>query len=111
MLQLDKGAEFHSDALERDCSQSAITLHQPPPARPHFGSQIERLIGTVMGRVHLLQGTTDAPPAHRGGYGAEQEARMTLNEFAEWLTLEIAGRSATMRQYHSDLASSIGFDS
>jgi hypothetical protein len=28
--------------------------------RPHFGGHIERLIGTVMGAVHLLPGTTFA---------------------------------------------------
>ena len=91
-LHLDNGAEFHSEALHRGCSEYGITLNYRPPARPHFGGHIERLIGTVMGRLHLLPGTSDASPAHRGGYQAEREASMTLAEFAEWLSLEIAGR-------------------
>jgi len=91
-LHLDNGAEFHSEALRRGCAEYGIDLSYRPPARPHFGGHIERLIGTVMGRVHLLPGTTDSSPAHRGGYQAEQDASMTLGEFAEWLSLEIAGR-------------------
>ena len=93
-LHLDNAAEFHSDALQRGCSEYGIRLNFRPPSRPHFGGHIERLIGTVMGRVHLLPGTTDSSPSRRGGYQAEREACMTLAEFFGWLSLEIAG------QYH-----------
>ena len=33
-----------------------------PPGTPHFGGHIERLIGTQMGAVHLLPGTTFSNP-------------------------------------------------
>jgi hypothetical protein len=54
-----------------------------PVARPHFGGHIERLIGTLMGPVHLLPGSTDASPHARGGYDSEREARLTLPEFCD----------------------------
>jgi putative transposase len=52
--------------------------------------------------VHLLPGTTDASPAARGGYDSEDEARLTLDEFREWLALEIAGR------YHHSIHRMLG---
>jgi putative transposase len=44
-----------------------------------------------MGRVHLLPGSTDSSPSKRAGYHSENEAKLTLGEFTEWLTIEIAG--------------------
>jgi putative transposase len=90
---VDNGPEFHGAALERGCREYGITLLHRPVARPHYGGHIERLIGTMMGKVHLLPGTTDASPAARGGYDSEATAVLTLPEFARWLSLEIG-------QYH-----------
>jgi putative transposase len=87
------GPEFHGMALERGAREYGITLLHRPAARPHFGGHIERLIGTMMGRVHLLPGTTDSSPTARGGYESEATAVLTLSEFARWLSLEIG-------QYH-----------
>jgi putative transposase len=91
-ILVDNGPEFHGAARERGCSEYGITLSHRPVARPHFGGHVERLIGTLMGRVHLLPGSTDASPHRCGGYDSEREARLTLPEFCEWLSLEIAGR-------------------
>ncbi len=60
-----------------------------PPGSPHFGGHIERLIGTMMGAVHLLPGTTQSSVAAKGGYDAEANAAMTLREFDLWFALEI----------------------
>jgi putative transposase len=92
-ILVDNGAEFHGAALKRGCLEYGVTLLHRPVARPHFGGHIERLIGTMMGKVHLLPGTTDASPAARGGYDSEATAVLTLPEFARWLSLEIG-------QYH-----------
>jgi putative transposase len=62
---VDNGPEFHGAALERGWHEYGITLLHRPVARPHYGGHIERLIGTMMGKVHLLPGTTDASPAAR----------------------------------------------
>jgi putative transposase len=90
-LHADNGPEFHGEALTRGCSEYGITLLHRPVARPRFGAHIERLIGTMMGRVHLLPGSTDASPTARGSYKSEKEAKLTLAEFTDWLRLEIAG--------------------
>ena len=95
-ILVDNGPEFHGAALVRGCREYGITLSHRPVRQPHFGGHIERLIGTMMGRVHLLPGTTDASPEARGGYDSERTAVMTLSELAHWLCLEIAGR------YHQD---------
>lgn len=91
-ILVDNGPEFHGEALTRGCAEYGIELTHRPVARPRFGGHIERLIGTMMGRVHLLPGSTDSSPSRRGSYQSEQEARLTLAEFTAWLHLEIAGR-------------------
>lgn len=101
-ILVDNRPEFHGAALERGCSEYGITLSHRPVARPYFGGHIERLIGTLIGRVHLLPGSTDASPHGRGGCDSEREARLTLPEFCEWLSLEIAG------QYHHTVHRMLG---
>jgi putative transposase len=101
-ILVDNGPDFHGVALQRGCSEYGITLSYRPVRQPHFGGHIERLIGTMMGRVHLLPGTTDSSPPARGGYDSERTAVMTLSEFAHWLCLEIAGR------YHHDTHRMLG---
>jgi putative transposase len=93
-ILVDNAPEFHGVALDRGCSEYGITLSCPRVARPRLGGHIERLIGTLLGRVRLLPGSTDASPAMRAGNDAEGEARLTLPEFSKWLSLEIGG------QYH-----------
>jgi putative transposase len=90
-IHVDNGPEFHGEALTRGCREYGIRLLHRPVARPRFGAHIERLIGTLMGRVHLLPGSTDSSPSKRAGYHSEYEAKFTLSEFTEWLALEIAG--------------------
>jgi len=90
-IHVDNGPEFHGEALARGCREYGIRLLHRPVARPRFGAHIERLIGTMMGRVHLLPGSTDSSPSKRAGYHSENEAKLTLSEFTEWLSLEIAG--------------------
>jgi transposase InsO family protein len=59
-LHLDNGAEFHSRALKRGCQQHGVRINYRPPATPRFGGHIERLMGTLMTRVHALPGTTSS---------------------------------------------------
>jgi putative transposase len=101
-ILVDNGPEFHGEALTRGCAEYGIELAHRPVARPRFGAHIERLIGTMMGRVHLLAGSTDSSPTARGSYQSENKATLTLSEFSEWLCLEIAG------QYHHNVHRMIG---
>jgi putative transposase len=93
-LHADNGPDFTSAALRRGCDEYGIKLILRPIATPHYGGHIERLIGTLMGRVHLLPGTTGSNPQDKGAYPAESESALTMAELERWLTIEIC------EQYH-----------
>jgi transposase InsO family protein len=57
IIHVDNGAEFHAAAFERACEEHGIGLIYRPPGTPRFGGHVERLIGTMMGVVHLLPGS------------------------------------------------------
>lgn len=100
-LHLDNAREFRSHALVRGCEEQGILINYRPVATPHYGGHIERLIGTVMGAVHLLPGTTFANVEAKGDYDSAQQATFTLPEFERWLALEIA-------RYHDTLHRGLG---
>lgn len=89
-FHLDNAREFHSDALKRGCSQHSIDLIYRPRKTPHYGGHIERLIGTQMGELHMLPGTTFSNIKDKGDYDCEGKACFTLDEFEAWLTIQIA---------------------
>jgi len=93
-VHADNGADFTAAALRRGCDEHGVQLILRPIARPHYGGHIERLIGTLMGRVHLLPGTTGSNLQDKGDYPSEASARLTMAELEQWLTLEIC------EQYH-----------
>jgi putative transposase len=90
-IHLDNAPEFHSEALRRGCEQYGIARHYRPLGAPHFGGVIERLLGTAMGMIHELPGTTFSGPHERGSYDSEAAATLTLAELEQWLVLAIAG--------------------
>jgi putative transposase len=91
LLQMDNAKEFRARAVRRGCEQHGIEIAYRPPLRPHFGGHIERLIGTLMGEVHLLPGTTFSSIAKRGDYDSAGQATMTLAELEAWLAWQISG--------------------
>ncbi|MBM7045531.1 Mu transposase C-terminal domain-containing protein [Rhizobium lusitanum] len=101
VIHLDNGAEFHGKALVRGAPEHGIDLMYRPVARPHYGGHIERLIGTMMGAVHLLPGSTSSSIAKRGSYDPQKHAAMTLDELERWLALQIVGR------YHAEVHSAL----
>jgi len=96
-LHLDNAKEFRSEALRRGCEQYGIAIDYRPVRTPHYGGHIERLIGTMMGKVHLLPGTTFSDVKAKGDFDSEKTAAMTLPELERWLGHAIAG------VYHRDL--------
>ena len=102
VIHVDNAKEFHSDALVRGCQEYGVQLDHRPRARPHFGGHIERYIGTMMGAVHLLPGTTFSNVSEKGDYPSEERARLTLPELERWLALQIAG------VYHLSIHSALG---
>ena len=101
-LHLDNAKEFRSEALKRGCDQYGIAIDYRPVRTPHYGGHIERLIGTVMGKVHLLPGTTFSNIVEKGDLDPEESAAMTLDEVDRWLGHAIAG------VYHQNLHRGLG---
>lgn len=90
-LHLDNAKEFRSEALRRGCEQYGIAIDYRPVRTPHYGGHIERLIGTMMGKVHLLPGTTFSDVRAKGDLDPQKSAAMTLEELERWLTHAITG--------------------
>lgn len=101
-LHLDNAKEFRSEALKRGCEQYGIAIDYRPVRTPHYGGHIERLIGTMMGKVHLLPGTTFSDVRAKGDLNPDRTAAMTLDEVERWLAHAVAG------VYHRDLHRGIG---
>jgi putative transposase len=101
-LHLDNAKEFKSEALRRGCEQYGIEIVYRPVRTPHYGGHIERLIGTMMGKVHLLPGTTYSNITEKGDLDPEKSAAMTLDEVEHWLGEAITG------VYHQVEHSSLG---
>jgi putative transposase len=100
-MHLDNAKEFRSRALRRGCEEHGIELIHRPVATPHYGGHIERLIGTMMGAVHLLPGTTFSDIEERAGYDSAANATMSMDELERWMTLEIT-------RYHADRHGTLG---
>lgn len=92
IIHVDNGKEFHSRPFETACERYAISIQHRPPRTPHYGGHIERLIGTLMGGVHALPGTTFSSVAEKNDYDSEQHATLTLTQLERWLMLEIVGK-------------------
>ncbi|MGL4241258.1 MAG: Mu transposase C-terminal domain-containing protein [Beijerinckiaceae bacterium] len=90
-ILVDNGAEFRSHAFQAACHEHRIELDYRPPGTPRFGGHIERLIGTMMGAVHLIPGSTFSNITERGDLDSEAGAVMTLPELEIYLALEITG--------------------
>jgi putative transposase len=102
VIHVDNGREFRSRVFERGCGQHGVRIDYRPPATPRFGGHIERLMGTLMGRVHALPGSTASNVAARGTYDAEAQAVLTFREFERILLLEVLG------PYHNEVHSALG---
>lgn len=87
----DNAKTFQTKALLAQCERYGIEVRPRPVRRPHYGAYIERYIGSMMGAVHLLPGTTFSNSKARGNYPSEGKAMMTLPELEQWLALQIAG--------------------
>jgi len=88
-LHLDNGVEFKAQALVRGCELYGIGLDYRPIATPRFGGAIERMIGTVMGKVKLLPGATDSRLLGGRPKKTEKRARFSLSDLAIYLARQI----------------------
>ncbi|WP_292615667.1 hypothetical protein [Mesorhizobium sp.] len=72
------------------------------PGEPRFGGYIERLIGTQMGKLHLLPGTTFSNEQELGDYDSKRHAALTLRELERYIALDIVG------SYHQSIHGGLG---
>lgn len=100
-VHVDNAKEFRSKAMKRGAEEHGISLQYRPIGAPHYGGHIERLIGTMMGAVHLLPGSTFSSIKDRGDYDSLAKSAMTLDELEHWLALEIT-------RYHAERHRSLG---
>lgn len=100
-IHVDNGRDFRSNAFQAACAEWGISVNYRPPGRVHYGGHVERLIGTAMGAVHVLPGTTRSSPKDKGEYDSTGNASMTLEEFEDWLHLEIC-------RYHNSRHGGLG---
>ena len=101
VVHVDNGPDFRSHDFVRALEDFGVEVVHRPIARPHYGGHIERLIGTTMGALHLLPGTTFSNVQQRGGYPSEARAALTLGELDAWLAHEILGK------YHNRVHSAL----
>ncbi|MHB2267883.1 transposase [Aliihoeflea sp. PC F10.4] len=101
-VHVDNGADFRSRAFKRGCEDAGVVIEWRPPGEPRFGGHIERLIGTQMGRLHLLPGTTFSNEQELGEYDSKRHAALTLRELERYIALDIVG------SYHQSIHGTLG---
>lgn len=90
MVFTDNATEFDSRGIVRGCAQYGIQARFRPLGAPHFGGRVERLLGSLAGRVRLMPGATMRSVAERGdGYDPEQYAALTLAEAETRIAMEL----------------------
>ncbi|WP_447785259.1 transposase [Stenotrophomonas bentonitica] len=90
-IHWDNAKTFQAKGIKAQCGRYGIHIQERPVRSPHYGAYIERYIGTMMGAVHLLPGTTFSNSKARGDYPSERRAVMSLPDLEKWLALEVAG--------------------
>lgn len=101
-LHVDNSPDFRSRAFERGCQDAGIKIVWRPAGEPHYGGHIERLIGTQMGALHLMPGTTFSNAEELGDYDPKRHASLTLRELERYIALEVVG------SYHQSIHSGLG---
>lgn len=84
VIHSDNASEFKSEIFEAACMAYGIDAVLRPLGAKHFGGHIERLIGTFMGKVHFLRGSTQSNVVKRGEIDPATQATRTLDEFELW---------------------------
>jgi putative transposase len=90
-IMVDNGKEFQSAAFRRGCDEYGILLSYRPIGSPHYGGTIERLIGTMVGKCHLLPGTTKNSVRAKRDYDPQKHASLTLKQLRSWFVEQLLG--------------------
>jgi putative transposase len=98
----DNAKCFRNTNLINACREHNINPRYRKVRNPVHGAHIERVIGTYMGRIHLIKGTTFSNTKEREDYRSGDKAIMTLQELMLWTIHEINGR------YHNTKHNGLG---
>lgn len=88
-LHADHAGSHRAEVFRSACQAYGIDPDVRPRGPPHYGTHIERLIGTMTRKMRLLPGATGGTVTARDGYDAEAASAMTLEEFERWFIREI----------------------
>lgn len=86
----DNAAEFTSDAFEATLNFYKISLLLRPIGKKHYGGHVERIIGTMMGKVHMLPGTTYSNALSKADYDSAKNSALTFTQFCKWFADQVA---------------------
>lgn len=87
----DNAKCFKPQSLVNSCRSIGIDPRYRAVRHPTHGAHIERLVGTYMGKVHVLKGTTFSNTKQREDYRSGKRAVMSLPELILWTTHQING--------------------
>ncbi|RRV10593.1 hypothetical protein EGJ27_02980 [Pseudomonas sp. v388] len=90
VLHSDNASEFISDNFEATCWVYGIEPVLRPLGAKHWGGHIERLIGTMMGKVHFLRGSTQSNVVKRGSIDPAKHATRKLEDFELWVARSVS---------------------
>jgi putative transposase len=111
VLEYDQGPENVSRGIQRGLRLQGIKGKVRPKGRPERHGHVERLIGTMMRRLHERRGTTFSNVNERGETEPERLACLSLPELEQILALEIGCYHAlrTGRTWRGGFPNGTGF--
>ncbi|PHX40532.1 transposase, partial [Pseudomonas sp. NZIPFR-PS5] len=86
----DNAAEFINAAMQAALRFYGMEPLLRPIGKKHFGGHVERLIGTLMGKVHMLPGTTYSNVLSKADYDSVENSAITFPAFCKWFADQIA---------------------
>lgn len=102
LLHTDNGGDFaRSAAYRRGCDQHLIDFTTRREGSPRDGGHIERLIGTMVGKMRLLPGATLSSIHEREALNPAKSACLQISEFSIWLVEQV-------QAYHNDFHRGLG---
>jgi putative transposase len=89
VLEYDQGPEHEAKGIQRGLRLHGIASKVRAKGHPEHHGTIERLIGTMMRRIHERRGTTFSSVNERGDAEPDRLACLSLTELEEIVVLEI----------------------
>nr|WP_232248822.1 Mu transposase C-terminal domain-containing protein [Pseudomonas putida] len=86
----DNAAEFVSDDFAANLGLYNIELLLRPVGKKHYGGHVERLIGTLMGKAHMLPGTTYSNVLSKADYDSAKESALPYKQLCKWFADQVA---------------------